>query len=92
MITYLLCRKCLRAFSAQVRDDKGTPQDHRNELLKSDLKRVEHGRDFVGCAFDECKGSLSDFAWWKDMRAEAKARGLNWPHQPISGYEYVLNE
>jgi hypothetical protein len=56
MMTYLHCGKCLRAFSAQVRDDKGTPQDHGNELLKSDLKRVEYGRDFAGCAFDECKG------------------------------------
>ena len=92
MMTYLHCGKCLRAFSARVRDEKGTPEDHDTELLESDLKRVENGRDFVGCAFADCSGSLRDFVWWKDARTQAQGRGLNWPAQPVYDYKYVLNK
>jgi hypothetical protein len=90
MTVYLYCRKCLRAFAAHVWDEKGTPRDHGKELLDSDLKRVEYEREFVGCAFDDCKGSLPDFAWWKDVRMQAKTEGLEWPEQAEYGVKYEL--
>ncbi len=90
MLTYIYCGKCLRAFAAQVWDQRGTPQDHGKELLESDLKRVEYERPVVGCAFDDCKGSLGDFKWWKDARAQAKDQGLEWPDRPEDRVKYEL--
>jgi len=89
MMTHLYCRKCGRAFAVRVWDEKGTPEAHGQELLP-DLKRFEYGREFVGCAFDDCNGSLRDFAWWRDVRTQAKAQGLEWPDRPEDGVKYEL--
>ena len=91
MLTHLYCPKCHRAFITNVRDDKGTPQDHSKELLQSDLKRIDYGtHEFVGCAFDDCSGVLKEFRWWKDVLAEAKDNGLSWPDSPQHGVNYEL--
>jgi hypothetical protein len=92
MIAYLYCGKCSRGFAATLRNDEGAPQDHRYELIASDLKRTDYGRQYVGCAFEECNGSLDDFLWWKDVLARAKEQGLIWPTEPIYGVKYQLQK
>jgi hypothetical protein len=88
MITYLYCKNCSRGFAASLRNDDDTPQAHRYELLGSDLKRIDDGRQYVGCAYEDCTGSLDDFSWWNDLRAQAEAQGLAWPAEPIYGAKY----
>lgn len=93
MIVYLYCGKCSRAFAAKLRSDDDTPQSHSYELLTSDLKRVEHGRPYVGCAYKDCGGSLEQFLWWRDARAQAEQRhGVIWPEEPIYGVKYRLRK
>ena len=89
MIVYLYCGKCSRGFAAKLRSDADKPQNHSYELLTSDLKRIEHGRQYVGCAYKDCNGSLEQFLWWKDVRAQAEKReGFTWPEEPIYGVKY----
>lgn len=90
MITYLYCGKCSRGFAATLRTDDGAPRDHGYELMTSDLKRTEYTRQYVRCAFDDCNGSLDDFSWWKDSRAQAAEQGLAWPTEPVYGVKYQL--
>ncbi len=92
MLTHLYCGTCHRPFVANVSDEKGTPQDHRQELLQSDLKRLDYGRkEFVGCNYKEnCEGTLKDFRWWKDVVNEANSKGLNFPVKPDYGVKYEL--
>jgi hypothetical protein len=90
MISYLYCIKCSRGFGAELRKEHGDPQDHRYELLGSDLKKTDYGRAYVACAFDDCSGSLEDFSWWKEVRAQAKQQGIVWPEEPIYAVKYQL--
>jgi hypothetical protein len=92
MIIYLYCGKCSRGFAATLRNDEGSPKDHLDELLASDLKRIEYDRPYIGCAFDDCRGSLDEFSWWKDARSLGKEQGLTWPAVPDDGVKYKLKK
>ena len=96
MISNVYCSKCHRAFAVSVFHEMGTPNDHKRELLdptrNSGLKRIEHGREVIGCAYTKngCAGTSTDFEWWTTIRAQAKRQSQDWPEQPVKDQVYKL--